>query len=53
MVLKEEACCPKCFTFQSFIVPLNFSITDTSFRCPRNTTHVFEEDEEGFLHSKA
>ncbi len=52
MVVKEEACCPKCFTYNSFVVPLKYREEDGSFICSQNPQHVFIEDEEGFLMSK-
>ena len=52
MVVKEEACCPKCFTYDSFIVPLAFDNNNATFHCPREGQHIFVEDEEGFLTSK-
>ncbi|MFH0971137.1 MAG: hypothetical protein V1835_01070 [Candidatus Micrarchaeota archaeon] len=52
MVVKEEACCPKCFTYKSFIVPLVFDESTAIFSCPHDNSHQFVEDEEGFLQSK-
>ncbi|MFH1751132.1 MAG: hypothetical protein ABH863_05625 [Candidatus Micrarchaeota archaeon] len=52
MVVKEEACCPKCFTYKSFIIPLVFDEANATFTCPHDSAHVFVEDEEGFLMSK-
>ncbi|MFH1257901.1 MAG: hypothetical protein ABIG96_00650 [Candidatus Micrarchaeota archaeon] len=52
MVVKEEACCPKCFTFKSFIVPLIFDNSAATFSCPHDSLHIFVENEEGFLQSK-
>lgn len=52
MVVKEEACCPKCFTYKSFIVPLVFDDGNATFNCPHDPAHIFVEDEEGFLMSK-
>ena len=51
MVLKSEASCPKCFTQEQMYSKLSFDWQNSKFWCPRNSMHLFQEGESGFLES--
>ncbi len=52
MVVKAEAFCPRCLNENGFSVPLEFRAGSGEFVCTRDQSHVFEENEEGFLVTK-
>ena len=52
MVLKCEACCPKCFTRDQYVYKLNYDDASKQFVCSKNSTHVFVEGDDGYLKSK-
>ncbi len=49
MVLKSEARCPKCFVQEQYTIDLHYNPQTNKFVCARNVSHVFREDEKGFL----
>ncbi|MFA6048729.1 MAG: hypothetical protein WC792_02160 [Candidatus Micrarchaeia archaeon] len=52
MVLKCEANCPRCFTKTDYIYPLNYDKNSRKFTCSHDPSHVFVEDERGYLKSQ-
>jgi len=52
MVLKSEACCPKCFVRHQFVYRLRFNEASNEFVCSNDASHVFVEGEDGYLKSK-
>ncbi|MFH0973907.1 MAG: hypothetical protein V1817_03940 [Candidatus Micrarchaeota archaeon] len=52
MVLKCEACCPKCFTRNQYVYKLDYDDVNKHFVCTHDSAHVFVEGEDGYLRSK-
>lgn len=49
MVVKSEACCPKCFTQDQLFSKLSYDAAADRFWCERSESHYYAEDASGFL----
>jgi len=47
-----EARCPRCLTYEGYVIPLNYDQSSRVFTCQRDTSHCYVQDENGFLVSR-